>query len=326
MRQLHVLFGCTSVVWFLVFAVLLYITERRHELDLQRLQSRIDANLSAVLELAQFRGRLLDEPKSTQSALRGFVHTSHAGVSSEYLKVPSRRLMKISIDDYTAATSSTACVTLSLATSSITMDLSTNACNGHRCPPCVIISTAHPSNQLLIEKCSTAKITDSVTMGSGTGVYSKALSELTIINADTAKSAKVGDGTQVFTLVAKSQVVAFCWSGGSNALYFPSLNYQRLGAIGQLMASAACAGLQTSSALVRAIARDCSSGVSCTAICSTYGTTQTPQTPSCFNALHLYPPGFTNEVHEEGLMTYVYQDCTNAGCGPNYCCCQGNFR
>ncbi len=105
--------------------------------------------------------------------------------------------------------------------------------------------------------------------------------------------------------------------------------WDRSALAGQLQAQAACIGVSGGlEGWVTAVPRSCDGNtVSCDQICSNlHRRTQDKQLKEaagrqCFNALHIYANGTSEEGGVPGFKTYKYQGCSNTGCGPNYCCC-----
>ncbi|XP_052281886.1 uncharacterized protein LOC127879222 [Dreissena polymorpha] len=88
------------------------------------------------------------------------------------------------------------------------------------------------------------------------------------------------------------------------------------------IAQATCTAIRSEGGFVRAVRRTCSNqAVSCEDLCKSLSAT-------CFNALHVYQP--TNvlgrtETGKAGLKTYRYNSCSGSKCGPNFCCCTGDY-
>jgi hypothetical protein len=160
---------------------------------------------------------LVEEPTSTTSStpLRGI---------GRHVSAPPRALGGIfgNIAAHGSATSSTGCVTIALS-SAVTLDLSSaSACNSNKCPPCFIVTTGHASNKLTLSACSAAKVSNSISLGTSSTVWANAIMEIIIINSHTT-AAIVRDGGSTDNIVGPGSVsIAYCYTGGSNALYFTS--------------------------------------------------------------------------------------------------------
>jgi hypothetical protein len=133
---------------------------------------------------------------------------------------------------HTSATEITGCVKVALS-STVTLDLSSGtSCNSHKCPPCFIINTGHATNTLTLNSCSSLTtiasaltvVTKPVQLGQTLTSTQDAVIEIVIINSHTT-SAIIRDGqsSPVDNIVGpKSHSIAYCFTGGSNALYFTS--------------------------------------------------------------------------------------------------------
>eukprot|EP00746_Dinoflagellata_sp_MGD_P014818 gnl/MRDRNA2_/MRDRNA2_132639_c0_seq1.p1 gnl/MRDRNA2_/MRDRNA2_132639_c0~~gnl/MRDRNA2_/MRDRNA2_132639_c0_seq1.p1 ORF type:complete len:488 (+),score=51.61 gnl/MRDRNA2_/MRDRNA2_132639_c0_seq1:72-1535(+) len=95
-----------------------------------------------------------------------------------------------------------------------TIDVSGDSCNGNRCPDCFINTGAAAAITLTISACSSAKYI-------GTQTYS-GVREYMFVNADTNTAMFVSDGTNTYKIPPVNMIKAACYSGGGNRLYFPS--------------------------------------------------------------------------------------------------------
>jgi len=166
----------------------------------------------------------VDTSHLATKALRGIPDPA-AAVQLQESKAPPRRLGGIygNVAAQGSATATTGCVTVDLS-SAVTIDMnSATACNSNKCPPCFIVATAHATNALTLQKCSTAKVSNSVSLG-GSGAWQNAIMEIIVINAHTTDAIITDGQTSAVTNIvgAKSVSVVYCYTGGSNALYFPS--------------------------------------------------------------------------------------------------------
>jgi len=122
-----------------------------------------------------------------------------------------------------------ACFSFSGATTEVDMNSDSCAASGKICQGCFIATADSNDKVLEIIKCSTAKYKGGSAI-SGTGY----ILEIQIINADPDSTLTVkGCDDNVCTTPAstyvmngKDSVVGFCYAGGSNALYFPTMVIQ----------------------------------------------------------------------------------------------------
>jgi hypothetical protein len=102
-------------------------------------------------------------------------------------------------------------------------DMSSATCsNSVRCPPCFILLSMSTQVALDIVACSTAKLTASLAL-------SNQIQEYLFINADSTRSLPIrakatsgGAALTTYELAPDESVVAYCYTGGSNKLYFPT--------------------------------------------------------------------------------------------------------
>mmetsp|Transcript_17951 Transcript_17951/g.32569 ORF Transcript_17951/g.32569 Transcript_17951/m.32569 type:complete len:710 (-) Transcript_17951:106-2235(-) len=150
---------------------------------------------------------------------------------SEKMWVHHRRLVMFSnVKAYDAADKNTGCVTADVSADDLSIDLSMNSCGvggGIQCPPCFLVTSA--GKKLQLTGCSSAKVSNSAQIGSdhpaGYDWLANAAFSITVINTDTVTPLEVdsGNSSNSFTVAAESSVVAFCYTGGSNHIYWPSL-------------------------------------------------------------------------------------------------------
>eukprot|EP00931_Biecheleriopsis_adriatica_P104921 TRINITY_DN7952_c0_g1_i3.p1 TRINITY_DN7952_c0_g1~~TRINITY_DN7952_c0_g1_i3.p1 ORF type:complete len:404 (-),score=30.28 TRINITY_DN7952_c0_g1_i3:97-1308(-) len=141
-----------------------------------------------------------------------------------------RRLRSLgNIAAYNLATLVTGCVTVALNSADVSLDLATKACGPSgsevRCPPCFLVTNGHATNKLTLSNIATAKISGSVSLGSSSTPFETALARFTFVNADSSNYAIVSDGSVESIVGASSYSMAFGYTGGSGALYFPSIYF-----------------------------------------------------------------------------------------------------
>lgn len=161
---------------------------------------------------------------TTNADLHGEVGSS-SGLRGVRLAQDSRRLGRYShIAAYSSATATAGCVTVDLSSVSVTLDLSTTACNGNRCPPCFIITGGNDiSSTLSLDYCSTMLLTSSIKMGDGSqsNPAFNSMQTFTFMNTDTSKAALIADTSgDIFVLRPNAAASALCYKGGSNKLYW----------------------------------------------------------------------------------------------------------
>merc|ERR1719428_1813370 len=106
-------------------------------------QSKIASEVASLKASATQEGA----PAIVESAPAFTAQTQHLR------SAPARMLGTLygNVVAYSAATTTTGCVTLGLGDGSVTLDMSGNNCNGVKCPPCFIITAGHSNNKLNIQ-------------------------------------------------------------------------------------------------------------------------------------------------------------------------------
>eukprot|EP00440_Ansanella_granifera_P053090 gb/GFBE01057560.1/.p1 GENE.gb/GFBE01057560.1/~~gb/GFBE01057560.1/.p1 ORF type:complete len:371 (+),score=58.64 gb/GFBE01057560.1/:1-1113(+) len=194
------------------------ITKSQHRSELDKLHSmfsQLNATMHSTIRSNRHGALLRDswvEPASQHEAVPGVEQPA-----------PERRLG--SIYDSAAvgsATSATGCIQLADHATSNSLTMSSATCTGsQRCPPCFIATGLSQDSTLEIVACSTAKLTSTVSLSSAQ------LMDYTFVNADannmlTIKSVTTAAGTAhtTYYLPPLMSVVAQCYGGGSNYMYF----------------------------------------------------------------------------------------------------------
>jgi len=107
------------------------------------------------------------------------------------------------------------CVTVDASSATVTLALNAQSCNSLACPNCFIITGV--GYLFSLTQCSAAYIGTSKQLGASG--FTAAVAEIILINAATSL-ASISDGTTTNVLGPKSSISAYCYTGGSNALYF----------------------------------------------------------------------------------------------------------
>eukprot|EP00927_Polykrikos_kofoidii_P033411 TRINITY_DN28248_c0_g1_i1.p1 TRINITY_DN28248_c0_g1~~TRINITY_DN28248_c0_g1_i1.p1 ORF type:complete len:596 (+),score=21.57 TRINITY_DN28248_c0_g1_i1:55-1842(+) len=134
---------------------------------------------------------------------------------------PERRLNSraVHIAAYDQASDKSGCVTVSLASGCVEIDMTERPCNGHRCPTCFIIEDVPPAgvNTLSILGCSSSF--DGVDL-----TLTDALVRYDFVNTDLTNYVIIHDGlARRNVLEPFTSASAFCYSSGApNLLYFPT--------------------------------------------------------------------------------------------------------
>eukprot|EP00931_Biecheleriopsis_adriatica_P104920 TRINITY_DN7952_c0_g1_i2.p1 TRINITY_DN7952_c0_g1~~TRINITY_DN7952_c0_g1_i2.p1 ORF type:complete len:357 (-),score=39.38 TRINITY_DN7952_c0_g1_i2:294-1364(-) len=197
-----------------------------------------------IVMMQQTMDALQDKQQRTETALWNYIEeskrsTGESGQVPEPSRLgprpfeppaPDRRLTSLgNIAAYNLATITSGCVTLALNSASLTLDLATTACGPVgtkvRCPPCFIVTTGDTTNKLTLSNVATTLVSGSTGLGSSSTPLQNALSSFTFVNADTSNYAIISDGSTDSIVGPKSYLEAFAYTGGSNALYFPSIYF-----------------------------------------------------------------------------------------------------
>jgi len=116
-------------------------------------------------------------------------------------------------------------ICFSFTSTSQTVNMNSDACRGsYICSPCFVALPATGAKTLKIVSCSSTKYK------SGSAMSSSQVVEMMIMNTDTDDDLEVqacadapcSTPVSSYTLQAGASTVAFCYGGGSNAIYFPS--------------------------------------------------------------------------------------------------------
>eukprot|EP00929_Paragymnodinium_shiwhaense_P067518 TRINITY_DN33975_c0_g2_i1.p1 TRINITY_DN33975_c0_g2~~TRINITY_DN33975_c0_g2_i1.p1 ORF type:complete len:701 (-),score=120.56 TRINITY_DN33975_c0_g2_i1:219-2321(-) len=172
-------------------------------------------------------------PKASPLDTSG-TYVGEAGAASVKEEHAARRLSYGGILAWNAAyTTRPGCVTVALAADTI-IDVSSKACGSAvPCPPCFIITSTAASNTLRISQCSSAYVTAQYALGTAENTASVPKTTIggqmyTFVNAGTSIEVELSDGTKTYKLAPMTHTTAFCYSSGSNRLYFPNTYFDSL--------------------------------------------------------------------------------------------------
>jgi len=124
---------------------------------------------------------------------------------------------------HTSMAKGVGCVTVDASSAAVSLALNAKSCGSgastFACPNCFIVTGV--GNTITLSSCSAAYIGTSKYLG--TGDYTNAVVEIVLINS-ASSAATISDGSNTNILGEYTSTSAYCYTGGSNRLYF-SNNY-----------------------------------------------------------------------------------------------------
>eukprot|EP00928_Gymnodinium_smaydae_P029160 TRINITY_DN22036_c0_g1_i1.p1 TRINITY_DN22036_c0_g1~~TRINITY_DN22036_c0_g1_i1.p1 ORF type:complete len:290 (+),score=41.37 TRINITY_DN22036_c0_g1_i1:45-914(+) len=217
-RQLRAI-GTGIVVAFVWTACVVLTIQNSHKEQLHSLEIR-QAELEERIALLSGADAVR---QATSPTAEGIANVAARTTASDPVAVPSggdalppfakpRRLAGVM--NIVAAGSNTATSGCLSVGATATFSMSSATCdNSARCPPCFLATGLSGAITITIGGCSTARV--------GSAAMSNQIMGYTFINADGTNTMTITDGTNSYILAPKESVEAFCWTGGSDTLYFP---------------------------------------------------------------------------------------------------------